>query len=232
MKLKDLKKELPFKWRVQSSNAHHCDMVGYIDARFAMDLLDEVVGAENWQTQFNTINGHVFCSVGIKVGEEWIWKSDVGKVTEIEAVKGEASDAFKRACVHWGIGRFTYALTMIQVPSVLYTNAKGKKTYQPTRTKGNSEQIFWDKDELSDYCMALHNGKASSKADKPPKTNKMLNKVVLGVETLLNCKVDRARVEELIRKNHDDKLPRTLEGVDKCIGELTVTGMKNILEKE
>jgi len=70
------------------------------------------------------------------------------------------------------------------------------------------------------------------KTDKPPKANKMLDHVILGVETLLDCKVDRARVEELIRKNHDGRLPRTLIEVDKCVKELTVTGMKTILEKE
>ena len=70
------------------------------------------------------------------------------------------------------------------------------------------------------------------KTDDPPKANKMLDHVILGVETLLDCKVDRARVEELIRKNHDGRLPRTLIDVDKCVKELTVTGMKNILVKE
>ena len=47
MKLEDLKKELPYKWRVQSSRYGKANCVAYIDARDAQDLLDEVCGQEN-----------------------------------------------------------------------------------------------------------------------------------------------------------------------------------------
>ena len=49
MNLQDLKKEIDFKWRVQSSNQYGANCVAYIDSRQAQDLLDEVCGAENWQ---------------------------------------------------------------------------------------------------------------------------------------------------------------------------------------
>ena len=52
MKLKDLKKELPFKWRVQSSNQYGAKCVAYIDSRDVQDLLDEVVGVANWQSDY------------------------------------------------------------------------------------------------------------------------------------------------------------------------------------
>ncbi len=43
MKLKDLKKELPYKWRVQSVKYGKATCVAYIDARDCQDLLDEVI---------------------------------------------------------------------------------------------------------------------------------------------------------------------------------------------
>ena len=70
MDLKQLKKELPFRWRVQSANQWGATCVAYIDSRDVQDLLDEVVGAENWQTKFEEHKGNLFASIGIKSGED------------------------------------------------------------------------------------------------------------------------------------------------------------------
>ena len=42
--------------------------------------------------------------------DEWVWKSNGAGQSDIEAEKGQFSDAFKRAAVLWGIGRYLYAL--------------------------------------------------------------------------------------------------------------------------
>jgi len=39
------------------------------------------------------------------------WKYDAAPYTNIEALKGGHSDAFKRAAVHWGVARDLYDLT-------------------------------------------------------------------------------------------------------------------------
>ena len=82
----------------------------YKNARVDMDILDETVGAENWQRQHEVINDNLYCSVGIwdEKKQAWVWKSDCGTESNTEKEKGEASDAFKRACVNWGIGRELY----------------------------------------------------------------------------------------------------------------------------
>ncbi len=82
----------------------------YKNARVDMDILDEVVGCTNWQRKHEVINENLYCSVGIWSDEkkEWVWKSDCGTESNTEKEKGEASDAFKRACVNWGIGRELY----------------------------------------------------------------------------------------------------------------------------
>lgn len=116
MNLQDLKKEIPFKWRVQSSNQWGASCVAYIDSRDVQDLLDEVCGAENWQCKFEEYKGNLFCNIGIKTNDYWTWKSDCGTESNVEKEKGEASDAFKRAAVMWGIGRFLYSKKIIKLP--------------------------------------------------------------------------------------------------------------------
>jgi hypothetical protein len=134
MKLEDLKKELPFKWRVQSSKYGKANCVAYIDARDAQDLLDEVCGPENWQTLYYEQNGLLFCKVGIKVKDDWVWKSDTGSESNVEKDKGHVSDAFKRACVNWGIGRFLYRLPIQTLKTQKHTNGK-EYPYIPEKNK-------------------------------------------------------------------------------------------------
>lgn len=87
----------------------------YKDARCDMNILDETVGSMNWQRKHELINGNLFCSVGIKDGDGWVWKQDVGVESYTEKEKGEASDSFKRACFNWGIGRELYTAPRMNV---------------------------------------------------------------------------------------------------------------------
>jgi len=83
--------------------------LAYIDARDVMERLDFVVGPGNWQCRY-PYQG--CCEIGLRIGPptEWIWKSNGAGVTDVEAEKGQYSDAFKRAAVLWGIGRYLYDL--------------------------------------------------------------------------------------------------------------------------
>ena len=110
--LNKLKKTVAYQWRVQSfsKNKPQCSGVPYIDARDVMDLLDDSVGSENWQDKYEVVNDQLFCSIGIKINGEWVWKTDTGTESQTEKEKGQVSDAFKRAAVKWGVGRFLYNL--------------------------------------------------------------------------------------------------------------------------
>lgn len=90
----------------------------YKDARCDMNILDETFGIMGWQRKHELINGSLFCTVSIK-GEdgEWISKQDVGVESYTEAVKGAASDSFKRACFNIGIGRELYTAPFIWIKS-------------------------------------------------------------------------------------------------------------------
>jgi hypothetical protein len=95
--------------------------LAYVDARDVMRRLDEVCGVAGWQDEYPWSDGkRVVCRIGIKIfladplnhpGEsEWIWKSDGAGDSDMEGEKGALSDAFKRAAVKWGVGRYLYNL--------------------------------------------------------------------------------------------------------------------------
>jgi len=93
----------------------------YKTARVDMAILDEVFGSMNWCNDYKEIKGNMYCGVGIRESEEkdFIWKWDCGiesrEDEEGNQKKGEASDAFKRACFKIGIGRELYSAPSIYV---------------------------------------------------------------------------------------------------------------------
>jgi Uncharacterized protein conserved in bacteria len=101
--------------RVQSVVKTGCILLLYKDARCDMRILDETYGPENWQRRHYECKGNLFCSVGIKLGDEWVWKDDCGSESNTEKEKGESSDSFKRACFNWGIGRELYTSPFIWI---------------------------------------------------------------------------------------------------------------------
>jgi hypothetical protein len=141
MDLKNLTKEIPCKWRVQSAskNKPSAQCVAYIDARQAEDLLDSVVGAENWQVDYKEVNGLLMAGVAIWVDVQWVWKWDTGSVTKVEKDKGHVSDSFKRACVKWGVGRFLYSKDIKYID----TNATNTGSNYPYPVDKSGARI-WD----------------------------------------------------------------------------------------
>ena len=112
--------------RVAQAKINGVALLLYKDARVDMRILDETVGQECWQKEFFECKGTLFCRVGIRAFadlqngadmESWVWKSDAGEPSSTSAQKGEASDAFKRACFNWGIGRSLYTAPFIWVKS-------------------------------------------------------------------------------------------------------------------
>lgn len=108
-------------WRAQhvtKEPPHKALALAYIDARDVMNRLDDVCGIDGWQCKYSHANGKTICDIGIfsEVHKEWIWKADGAGDTDIEAEKGAISDAFKRAAVKWGVGRYLYNLDAVWVP--------------------------------------------------------------------------------------------------------------------
>ena len=114
-------------WRVGNTNAKKLgckpweategSVLAYIDARDVMHRLDEVMGCDGWQCRYPLADsGLLICEIGLKIDDEWIWKANGAGDTQVEAEKGKCSDAFKRAAVLWGIGRYLYSLPFSWVP--------------------------------------------------------------------------------------------------------------------
>lgn len=115
MMFEELAKPFPpelVSWRVGSTKADKTAglALAYIDARDVMERLDAVCGPQNWQCKYSHANGKTVCDIGIKCDAEWIWKADGAGDSDVEAEKGALSDAFKRAAVRWGVGRYLYAI--------------------------------------------------------------------------------------------------------------------------
>jgi hypothetical protein len=139
MQFRDLRAD-EIECRVQSVKENGLVLLLYKDARCDMKILDETVGAENWQREHYECKGNLFCRVGININtktifdnagnvtlcDRWVWKSDCGVESNTEAQKGEASDSFKRACFNWGIGRELYTAPFIWIPSSKCNITNGK----------------------------------------------------------------------------------------------------------
>lgn len=106
-------------WRVGSTTADKKRgmALAYIDARDVMQRLDDVLGPENWSDSYAIHGPRVICTLSIFVSSKeangpggWVSKSDGAGDTDVESEKGAISDAFKRAAVKWGIGRYLYNL--------------------------------------------------------------------------------------------------------------------------
>jgi hypothetical protein len=121
-------------FRVQSINkGGYATILAYKDARADMKRLDEVFGLK-WQRDYKQVGSIFLCGVSIKVDDEWITKWDTGTESNAEAVKGLASDAFKRACFNLGIGRELYDYPVIQIKlnpnEFTVDGSKGKATWE------------------------------------------------------------------------------------------------------
>lgn len=121
-------------FRVQSVNkGGYATILAYKDARVDMNRLDAVYGVDGWQKKYDLIDGKLFCSVGVYSEKlnQWIWKQDVGTESNTEKEKGQASDAFKRACFNLGIGRelYDYPLIQVQLTDREFDKSNGKATW-------------------------------------------------------------------------------------------------------
>jgi hypothetical protein len=132
------------KWRLDGANhaRRRAMLLCYIDARRVASRLDEAVGPAGWQVGYEPWSGGVRCALRLRDPEtgEWVTKQGVGTGGNFEQVKGAASDAFKRAAVAWGIGRYLYSVD---------------EAWMDVKEKGDIRVFHKDKktsNVLSGYC--------------------------------------------------------------------------------
>lgn len=118
--------EAPFdpsevKWKPQTVKGDRALAVAFIDARVVQERLDDVLGLGAWQDDYEFLpNNSVVCRLRVRLGDEWITKTDVGSPSEQpdegDRTKAAVSDALKRAAVKYGVGRYLYRLPLQWVP--------------------------------------------------------------------------------------------------------------------
>lgn len=205
--------------RVSTVSEKGVSLLLFKDARVDQNILDESVGAENWQRHHEVINGNLFCNVGIWVDRrsdgygEWVWKQDVGVESYTEKEKGQASDSFKRACFNWGIGRELYTAPSIRISDVKIEEKNGKKTtYDKFKVKSieytdgkiTSLEIVNAKTGKTVYSTKDNTSKPKEDKKKQDKTPEQAK------EDLENMKISSVKIEALKNKCISNGVPEDL----------------------
>lgn len=139
------------EWRIQRSGfkkdgSTWAIIVPYINARAIMKRLDTIVGPDAWQDEYKQLEGGILCGIGLKINGDWIWKQDgaaENENSEIDDVKTAISNAFKRAAVKWGVGRYLYdfettfaEISLDRKDGFSFATVKDKKI-------GKEANIYW-----------------------------------------------------------------------------------------
>ena len=161
MKFRTLK-ESEIECRVKTCTEKGAVILLYKTARTDMDILDETVGPENWESDYKEIKGNLYCGIGIRVDNRpvvWKWDCGIESREDIDGnqKKGEASDAFKRAGVKWGIGRELYTGPFIFIPAdklnLKKTEYNGKAKYNTYDTFSVERIAYDDANRISGLCI-------------------------------------------------------------------------------
>ena len=183
--------------RVGSVKNNGMSLLLYKDARADMKILDETFGFDGWKREHQLIDGKLFCTVSIwsdKRGE-WITKQDVGTESNAEIEKGQASDAFKRACVNFGIGRELYTSPFIWV--------KGYEKYE----KFNVKEIGYNEDREINYLVIT-----DSKGNECFKFGKKAKQNIKNKDVAIDAIIDDEQKKELflVAKGLDTKIVKEI----------------------
>lgn len=145
MKFRKLKAD-EIDCRVAMIKSNGLSLLLYKDARCDMNILDEEVGAMNWQRSHSRDNANCTVSIWDNEKQQWISKEDTGTESFSEKEKGIASDSFKRACFNWGIGRELYTAPFIWISSTDCEIKKNDNGKYSCFTKFFVSKIGYDKD--------------------------------------------------------------------------------------
>ena len=218
MEFRKLKEE-EIDCRVSQIASNYCTLLLYKDARVDQNILDETVGAMNWQKRYVRDNANCIVGIWDNDKQQWVEKEDTGTESFSEAEKGLASDSFKRACFNWGIGRELYtAPSIIFFPrkdmiskgkdSEFFEYKDGKYT---TKTRFYVDYIDYYGNNISD--LVIRDNKGNSRFEQLTlETQKQFNKEFLELKKLIEKneekdeKFDRQKFYEYFKVESDNQL--------------------------
>ncbi len=82
-------------------------------------------------------NAGFVCNLRLKFGQEWVSKQGSANCTDIEAIKGGASNSFKRCAAKLGIGRYLYGM------GESWANFGQKGDAYPNQVKISGTDYYW-----------------------------------------------------------------------------------------
>ena len=161
--------------RVAQCSEKGVSLLLYKTARTDADLLDETVGPENWENDFKLVDGVLYGGIGIRYGDQMVWKWDAGTESNTEAEKGRASDAFKRAGFKHGIGRELYSAPFIWIPADKCNIKQGKNGKPQCNDDFVVKTIDYDtREHINKLEITVRGNQVFSMGNKtspPPKSN-------------------------------------------------------------
>lgn len=205
---KELKKPFPEKniqWRIARAGTNKkgifAQVLAYIDARAVQDRLDSILGIDNWQDDYaKGPDGGVQCKLSIKINGEWITKQDGAENTNIDAVKGGYSGAFKRAAVKWGIGRYLYHLG--QSWAVICNNGVNYQGKAFNKDRSVKHEAFnWNAPRLPAWALPKNNIENKLEA-KTNELDELTKQNIENVKTTFDGEIKES-VKFLISEIHD-----------------------------
>lgn len=105
--------------RVGQATEKGLTLLLYKTSQTDVALLIETVGPNNWTNEPKIVDGNLWMGIGIwdEDKKDYVWKWSVGTESNMEAQKGEDSDAIKRAGFRWGIGLELYSSPFVYIPA-------------------------------------------------------------------------------------------------------------------
>lgn len=215
----------------------------YKTARVDMAILDEVFGVFNWCNEYKEIKGNMYCGVGVResADKDFIWKWDCGiesrEDEEGNQKKGEASDAFKRACFKVGIGRELYSAPVIYIKAE--TVADGKKhKLKDSFAKYTVKEIQYNENrEITKLIIVDRKGVQVfpvNKVENTPAPKEDVEKIKKNNETLQEALKDSTLTMEQVKEWVKKKTKKDIEPAkldEKIFAEL-ITAIKNPKNKK
>ena len=191
--------------RVGTINERGLSLLLYKDARVDQKILDEAFGMYGWERTHQSIEGNLYCTVRIWDSEkaQWIEKQDVGTTSYTEKEKGQASDAFKRACVNVGIGRELYTAPFIWIPSSKANIQKRDNRYTTSERFQVREISYNEMREIA--AITIVNDRGVVVYEYQEKKNSSKNQNITN------------RITELQKKELENELKRTGVDIEKVL---------------
>lgn len=173
--------------RIADVEANGFTLVAYKTRNADKNILDRIVGPENWQKGHNGNPHNCYIEIWDPEKNMWIHKDNFGESAD-RSTKGSATDSMKRAGEDWGIGRelYTCPRIFIESPTVEVNYGSGYDIPNDVRTMYDKENIVVKEFEattvddakvVSKISLAFVNGNVFFEWDRKDPGKKVVKKV-------------------------------------------------------